>query len=187
MSPIAFRYLPAHAWLVAALLLPHRVIVIGRMQLFSVLGRPASPAGLIAGHLFCVFPLVLRMCLGRLAEIDPLVEKAAFSLGASRLCVFRRITGPQVAPAALSGSLIAFLLSFDETVIAIFTAALNRSTLPVMIFTHVEPRSDPLIAAFSPIMIVFAALIVTLADRSVGVLQRLSGGQVGGRNDPGGP
>ena len=174
------------AYVMAPLLLPHLVIAIGLIQLFSVLKWTTSPEGLIAGHVVCVFPLVLRLCLVSLAETDPMAEKAAYSLGASRFYVFRRITIPQVASAAVSGSLIAFLLSFDESVIAIFTSTPGRTTLPVMIFNYVEQRSDPLIAAVSSIMIGFAIILIILADRSVGVLQLLSGGQIGARGEPSG-
>ena len=94
-----------HAYIMAPLLLPHLVVAIGLIQLFSALRLPTSPQALIAGHVAVVFPLVLRLCLVSLADADPLVEKAAYSLGASYFYVFRKITIPQSASAALSGAL----------------------------------------------------------------------------------
>ena len=46
-----------------------------------------------------------------LQKLDPMVENAALSLGASRWTVMRRVVLPQVTPGVLSGSLIVFGLS----------------------------------------------------------------------------
>ncbi len=170
-------------FVMAPLLLPHLVIAIGLLQLFAALGITTSPGGLIAGHVAVVFPFVLRLSLGGLAGIDPNVEKAAYTLGATRLYVFRRVTLPLMASPVLSGAVMAFLLSFDETVISIFTSVPGRTTLPVMIFNYAEQRSDPLIAAVSSIMVIVAIIAIAIADRSVGLLNLLSGGQVGELNE----
>jgi putative spermidine/putrescine transport system permease protein len=46
-----------------------------------------------------------------LQKLDPMVENAALSLGASRATVLGRVVLPQVLPGVLSGGLIVFALS----------------------------------------------------------------------------
>ncbi|MDH2329196.1 ABC transporter permease [Cereibacter sp. SYSU M97828] len=57
----------------------------------------------------CVPFMVISVWIA-LQRLDPKVEAAALSLGASKLTVLRRIVFPQVLPGILSGSLIVFAL-----------------------------------------------------------------------------
>lgn len=162
----------------APLLLPHVVIAILLLLLFSRLGITTSPYGLVAGHVLITTPFVVRLVLAGLAGIDPALENVARSLGASQVTVLRRIIIPLVMPSVLSGVLFAFLLSFDETVVAIFTSVPGRTTLPVLIFNYAEHRTDPLVPAISALVVIFGAVSILVIDRLFGVLRVLSGGQL---------
>ena len=49
----------------------------------------------------------------------------------------------------MAAGALAFLVSFDETVISLFLAGPRLTTLPVAMFQYTESRSDPLVAALA--------------------------------------
>ena len=66
---------------------------------------------------------------------------------------FRLVTLPIIAPAVISGWLLAFTLSLDDLVIASFTSGPSSTTLPIKIFSAVRLGVSPEINALSTIMI----------------------------------
>ena len=82
--------------------------------------------------------------------------------------VFFVITLPVIAPALVSGWLLAFTLSLDDLVIASFVAGPGSSTLPMVIFSKVRLGVSPEINALATILVVVVAIGVVMA----GVLMR---------------
>jgi putrescine transport system permease protein len=83
-------------------------------------------------------------------------------LGANRLKVFFVITLPIIAPALVSGWLLAFTLSLDDLVIASFVSGPSSTTLPMKVFSSVRLGLSPKINALATLMILavsIAALI----------------------------
>jgi len=79
------------------------------------------------------------------------------------------VTLPLMAPALLSGWLLAFTLSLDDVVVASFTSGPGASTLPMVVFSMTRMGLTPeLYALASVIMLVVAVVlvVVTLARRS---------------------
>jgi putrescine transport system permease protein len=95
----------------------------------------------------------------RLGELDRSLEEAAMDLGANRLKVFFVITLPIIAPALISGWLLAFTLSLDDLVIASFVSGPSSTTLPMKVFSSVRLGVSPKINALASLMI----LAVTVA------------------------
>jgi putrescine transport system permease protein len=95
----------------------------------------------------------------RLGELDRSLEEAAMDLGANRLKVFFVITLPIIAPALISGWLLAFTLSLDDLVIASFVSGPSSTTLPMKVFSSVRLGVSPKINALASLMI----LAVTMA------------------------
>ena len=131
---------------------------------------------LVLGHVVVTLPFVLRLTLASLAGVKVDLERASASLGASAFATFRHVTLPLISPGIMAGLVFAFLLSFDETGIAVFTALPGSTTLPVRIFTYAEQKSDPMAAAASAVMMLLAIGAVLLVERSFGLLRLLSGG-----------
>ena len=74
---------------------------------------------------------------------DRNLERAAMSAGAGPLRTFWCVTLPVLRPGILVGALLAFLHSFDETVVALFIAGRDASTLPKKMFESVRLEADP--------------------------------------------
>ena len=81
---------------------------------------------------------MLLILLSSMQSVDINLERAALSLGGSRLYVFRRIVIPLAFPGILSGALFAFLASFDELIISLFLAGVRAQTLPVRIWNSLH-------------------------------------------------
>lgn len=67
--------------------------------------------GMTIALVHVLVPFMVISVWASLQKIDPQSEDAAFSLGASKLTVLRRITLPQAMPGILSGSIIVFALT----------------------------------------------------------------------------
>jgi sulfate transport system permease protein len=71
-------------------------------------------AGVLLALLFVTLPFVVRTVQPVLLELDVEMEAAAASLGAGRAAIFRRIVLPNIAPAILSGTALAFARAVGE-------------------------------------------------------------------------
>lgn len=99
----------------------------------------------------------------RLVAMDNSLEEAAMDLGCRPLRVVFDITLPLIAPAMVSGWLLAFTLSLDDLVIASFVSGPGSSTLPMYIFSKVKLGVSPDINALATIIIVTVSLGVGIA------------------------
>ncbi len=106
----------------------------------------------IAHVTFCM-AFVTVVVSSRLREMDRSLEEAALDLGASRLSTFFRVTLPIIAPALVSGWLLAFTLSLDDLVIASFVAGPASTTLPMVVFSSVRLGLSPEINALATLLI----------------------------------
>lgn len=84
-------------------------------------------------------------------------------LGASPLRVFFDVTLPMIAPALVSGWLLAFTLSLDDLVIASFVSGPGASTLPMVIFSKVRLGVSPDVNALATIIIGLVAAGILVA------------------------
>jgi putrescine transport system permease protein len=89
----------------------------------------------------------------RLSSMDKSLEEAALDLGCTPLDAFFSVTLPMIAPAVISGWLLAFTLSLDDLVIASFASGPSSTTLPIKIYSAVRLGVSPEINALSTIMI----------------------------------
>ena len=117
----------------------------------------------IAHTTFCT-AYVSVVVSSRLREIDRSMEEAAMDLGANRIKVFFLITLPIIAPALVSGWLLAFTLSLDDVVITSFLSGPGSSTLPQVIFSKIKLGLDPQMNALATIMIAVVGTIVIILN-----------------------
>lgn len=99
----------------------------------------------------------------RLAAFDRSLEEAALDLGARPWKVYATITLPLIAPAVVTGWLLAFTLSLDDLVLASFTSGPAATTLPMVIFSAVRLGVSPQINALATILVGVVGLVVGTA------------------------
>ncbi|RBQ18329.1 sulfate ABC transporter permease subunit CysT [Spongiactinospora rosea] len=125
-----------------------------------------SQAGVVLALLFVTLPFVVRTVQPVLLEFDTAMEQAAASLGAGSVQIFRRIVLPNLLPAMLSGTALAFARSMAE----IGSVVLISGNLPfktqvasVHIFGQIETDNPMGAAAVSTVLLAVAlAMLVTL-------------------------
>lgn len=115
----------------------------------------------IAHVTFCM-AFVTVVISSRLQELDRSLEEAAMDLGANRLKVFFVITLPIIAPALVSGWLLAFTLSLDDLVIASFVSGPSSTTLPMKVFSSVRLGVSPKINALASLMILAVSVAAVI-------------------------
>jgi len=153
----------------APLVMPEVITGLSLLLLFvameTSLGWPAGrglTTVIIAHATFCA-AYVTVIAQSRLRDMDVSLEEAARDLGAGPVRVFFDITLPVIAPALISGWLLAFTLSLDDLVIASFVSGPGASTLPMVIFSKVRLGVSPDVNALASIMIGIVALAVVVA------------------------
>jgi sulfate transport system permease protein len=103
------------------------------------------PLGITIALVFIGAPFVVRTVQPVLAELEPALEEAAATLGASRWQVFTRVTLPAIAPAILTGFALAFARSVGEYGSVVFIAG-NRPYVteitPLLIMTKLDEYDD---------------------------------------------
>jgi putrescine transport system permease protein len=153
----------------APLVMPEVITGLSLLLLFvtlsDIIGWPGGRGMLtiwIAHVTFCT-AYVAVIVSSRLKDMDESLEDAAMDLGASRLKTFFVITLPLIAPAIMSGWLLAFTLSLDDLVIASFVSGPSSTTLPMEVFSSVRRGVSPKINALATIMVLIVSVGVFLA------------------------
>jgi putative spermidine/putrescine transport system permease protein len=151
--------------LLSPLVVPGVAAGLGFLIVGAALGLLRSRIVLIAAHVALVLPFVVRSVWVSVRNLDPTLERAAASLGATPWRIFRRVTLPLLRPGLLAALLFAVIVSLNEFVVSLFISTRLTEILPVAMFSYVVNYTDPTSAALSTLFIVATFLIVWLADR----------------------
>ncbi len=137
----------------APLVMPEVITGLSLLLLFIGIGLDRGILTIVLAHTTFSMCFVSVVVSSRLVTFDQSLEEAALDLGCSPAQAFRLVTLPIIAPAVISGWLLAFTLSLDDLVIASFTSGPSATTLPIKIFSAVRLGVSPEINALSTIMI----------------------------------
>jgi len=171
MAMTRFKRFPSKtifgALVTAPLVMPEVIIGLSILLMLvamgGLFGLPSK--GVVAiwiAHVTFTISFVTVVVSSRLQELDRSLEEAAMDLGANRIKVFFLITLPIIAPALMSGWLLAFTLSLDDVVIASFVAGPSSTTLPMKIFASVRMGVSPKINALATLMVLAVSTVAVL-------------------------
>lgn len=125
----------------------------------------------IMAQLLVAAPFYIRAAKSGFEAVDPQVERVAYTLGASRVRTFFRITVPQAWPALLAGIVLCWARSMGELgATLIFAGNLEgkTQTMPLAVISAFEGSSLGLAGAIALSLILLAvALVVLVAFRVV--------------------
>ncbi|MFM7444649.1 MAG: molybdate ABC transporter permease subunit [Tabrizicola sp.] len=111
------------------------------------------------------FPLMVRAIRLAIEAVDPKLEEAAGTLGASRLTVFRTVTLPLILPGIIAGAVLAFAKAMGEfgaTITFVANIPGETQTLPSAIYSFLQvPGGDA--AALRLVLISVAVAMLALA------------------------
>jgi putrescine transport system permease protein len=153
----------------APLVLPEVITGLALLLLFvateQIIGWPGGRGvmTITIAHATLGLAFVAVVVQARLASFDRSLEEAALDLGARPWKVYATITLPLIAPAIVTGWLLAFTLSLDDLVLASFTSGPAATTLPMVIFSAVRLGVSPQVNALATIILALVALVIVTA------------------------
>jgi sulfate transport system permease protein len=130
--------------------------------------------GLALALLFVTLPFVVRAVQPVLLSLDREIEEAAASLGATAVQTFRRVILPTIAPAVLSGAVLAFARAvgeFGSVVLISGNVPFKTEVASVLIFGRIE-SDDPAGAAAISVVLLLLSLLVLVAIALLGRVRR---------------
>ena len=146
----------------APLVAPIVIVGVAAFSFYASLGLIGNRLSLILTHTALAVPVVLTAVTASLAGFDRTLMRAAASLGAGQARAVLKVLLPLIAPGVMTGALIAFIISFDEVVVASFLSLADQRTLPRLIFSGVRESVSPAIAAAAILLILFSALLLAV-------------------------
>jgi sulfate transport system permease protein len=127
-----------------------------------------TPLGILIALIFVGLPFVVRTVQPVLADLNPELEQAAASLGASRLQTLTKVVLPSLLPAILTGFALAFARAVGEYGSVIFIAGnipnLSEIT-PLLIIIRLEEFRYADATAIATIMLVAAFVLLLVINR----------------------
>lgn len=150
------------------MMVPHILISLSLLLLVTQFPVPELSV-LIVGHILVCLPFTVAGIIASLESVDPDLEAAAHTLGASRWRVLLEITAPLVAPGVLSSLIFAFIVSFGDVYISLFLSGPGMTTLPIEIFAYIQWESSPVISAITTVQIALIIVFGLIVERLVGL------------------
>ena len=158
--------------------MPEVITGLSMLLLFVAMEQAIGwPAGrgmttIVIAHVTFTMAYVTVIVQSRLAQMDDTLEEAAMDLDARPAKVFFLLTLPIIAPALMSGWLLAFTLSIDDLVTTSFVAGPGSSTLPMVIYSKVRLGVSPDVNALATILVGIVAIGVAVAGYTMSRQQK---------------
>lgn len=191
------------AWVLARSRFPGRTVVralvvlplvlppvVGGVGLLAALGRrgilggpleaigirlPFTTAGAVVAAAFVAFPLLVLSVEAGLRALDPRLEQAAATMGASRWFALRRVVVPLLRPQIAAGLVLAWARALGEFGATLMFAGNLRGrtqTMPLAVFevSQTDPRGAIVLALV--LVVLSLAVIVALRGRFLSIGDR---------------
>ncbi len=153
--------------------------IVAGLTLLALYG-PQSPFGVHLAYtrgavllalLFVTLPFVVRSVQPVLLELDPEVEEAAASLGASNTVTFRRVVLPSLRPAIVSGMALAFARAVGEFGSLVLLAG-KVQIASIVIFADIESDAPHAAASLSVVLLLISLVVLVSLRRWGGRVAR---------------
>lgn len=155
------------AFLQSPMMVPGIVVGVAILLFLSFVGLNVSVPLMLLSHVVITLPFLVRITFARMESANRTLEEAAEDLGANRWQVFRHVVLPHLLPGIAGGSALAFLLSFDNLPVSIFTAPVVGPPLPVYLFRLLLYEIDPIVAPIATLQILITFLVLFVAARTL--------------------
>lgn len=142
------------------LFIPALILGMALLPMMRTLGLWGTHLSVAAAHSLWGLPLVFLAVRGALEDADANMEQAARGLGASAAQTFRLITLPIISPGVAVGAMMAFIISLNELVMALFLCTSANDTLPKVIWPNLRYTLSPLVAAASGVTVIVTLVLL---------------------------
>jgi putative spermidine/putrescine transport system permease protein len=152
----------ARTVMLAPMVVPQLVLALGLYLAYRVIHWGADLRVLVIGQATVAVPIVFVTVSAGLAAVDPALSRAAASLGHRWPSILFRVELPLVTRSIVGAAIMAFALSFDESVLAFFLSPPGDPTLPVAIWSSASQSASPAISAVSAYVMIIAVTLLAL-------------------------
>ena len=138
---------------------PQTVLGLSLLMWFNSLGIIPTWKTAVVAHLVWIAPIATLIVAIRAYSFDPALEEAARDMGAGTFTIFREITLPLLAPGLISAGLFAFLLSWGNFPLSLFTTGAD-STLPEWLYAKMVSGYSPLVPTLGVMSVIGSFLLI---------------------------
>ena len=142
------------------------IIVMGLAYYISLvkLNLIGTKIGLIIAYIPLTLPFTVLPISAMLRGFDRSLEYAGLNLGASPFQTFMKITLPIIRPGVITGAIFAFMIAFDEVVIALFICGSDTVTLPKKMWDVIRYEIEPMLPAISTLLLLLAIALLIFIE-----------------------
>jgi iron(III) transport system permease protein len=126
--------------------------------------------GVVAVEALGLYPIIWLNLQAALANVDPMLERAAANLGATRWQVFRRVTFPLVRPGLFAGCTLVVIWSFTELGTPLMFHVYEVT--PVQVFIKINEIENPLPYALVMVMLTCSSMMYVVGKLAFGKSDR---------------
>ncbi|SON57969.1 Inner membrane ABC transporter permease protein YdcV [Hartmannibacter diazotrophicus] len=141
---------------------PQPVLGLAMLLGFSAVGIQTTWMTAVFAHMIWIVPVVTLVISIQVYGFDPSLEEAAFDLGCTRWQVMREVTLPLLWPGIWSGMLFAFLLSWSNFPLSLYTTGAD-STIPEWLYAKMVAGYTPMVPALGTMATLGAAALLLFA------------------------
>jgi putative spermidine/putrescine transport system permease protein len=147
---------------------PTVVLGVALLMLVSQSGLDLGMAQIVIAHSIIGLPFMMRNCMASMRGIDPVLQEAAQTLGASSLRAFVEIVLPLARQGIVSGALMVFIISFNEFTLSYFLYTIDVFPLSIWLFQQSNTSFSPAIFAVSTLTILMSVVVILAVDLLAG-------------------
>ncbi len=158
-----------NTFLLAPNMIPGISLALGLFALYPKLHLLDTFWGLVFALGLITIPYMLRSVMSAFNQLDPALEEAASTLGASWWSSFLRITLPLIGPGVVAGSLLSFIIGFNEFTVIIFLYGPKHVPASIWLWNSLFMYGiTPQFAATAAVMQIISFGVLLLLVRGIG-------------------
>ena len=155
------------------LLIPAVVIGVTLLMFLSRFNLQQSYPGIVLAHSLWATPLVFFIMQAVLSRFDWELRDAGQDLGAGPFRTFFEVVLPIIRHGIFASAIIAFIISLQEFIMALFLSGYQTRTVPVLAWVSLRQSLSPLISVVTTILVLATLVLVVPAAVVLG-LERLA-------------
>jgi len=141
---------------------PQTVLGLALLMWFNAIGVIPTWKTAIVAHLVWISPIATLIIAIRAYSFDPALEEAARDMGASTWQTLKEVSLPLLLPGVVSAGLFAFLLSWGNFPLSLFTTGAD-STLPEWLYAKMVSGYSPLVPTLGMLSVIASAIVLIVA------------------------
>lgn len=145
------------------LLIPPVVLGLTLLIYFNSIGIESNYLSVVIAHTLWATPLVFFIMQSVFARFDWALHDAGMDLGARPHEVFYHVVAPNVRSGLIISAMVAFIVSLQEFVMALFLTSFGTRTIPVLAWSQLQQSLTPMVSVVSTFLVAASTLVVLVS------------------------